>query len=346
MRKKHRCAFTLVEMLVVISIIGTLVSLLLPAVQYAREIARRMQCSFHLQQLAIATHSFEAATGRFPGFDNQLPAGTMTRRVGWFVEFMPQLDQQPIYDQWTDGSVATQNIERPYFPVLVCSSRGSVNTDLPVSSYIANAGMWIGDYQQWTFPQPYNDANNSMGNTTVWWSTMREANGLFVDRWTNPKSKVVGGNVGDGRSNTIMYSENLQAAPWDYVTNLPDVRPNPDQQARLGTTMLWLYTLDSNSIPTDANKPAPNFYIANNLPLYGEAKINGLLSDVLADRPSICRPSSNHHGVVVVAFADARVVTLSQEMDYHVYTQLLTPNGRRSDAPYASYLLKPKDFEQ
>jgi prepilin-type processing-associated H-X9-DG protein len=129
------------------------------------------------------------------------------------------------------------------------------------------------------------------------------------------------------------------------VTNLPDLRPNPDFQARLGTTMLWLYTLDSSLIPNDANKPAPNFYIADNVAVYGEAKINGLDADIIADRPSICRPSSNHHGVSVVAFADGHVTALSEQIEYHVYTQLMTPNGRRSDAPYATYLLNIKDYE-
>lgn len=103
--------FTLVELLVVIAIIGVLVSLLLPAVQAAREAARRSQCVNSERQLALAVLNFESAKNRFPvcygGFAftgparSQIPARRDEEHGGgWILEVLPQMEQGPLYDRF------------------------------------------------------------------------------------------------------------------------------------------------------------------------------------------------------------------------------------------------------
>lgn len=101
-KRQHRCrlsAFTLVELLVVIAIIGMLIALLLPAVQAAREAARRMQCSNNLKQITLTLHNFHDAHNRFPAasFD-PLVTAKHVRRCGVFALLLPFLEQQVLYD--------------------------------------------------------------------------------------------------------------------------------------------------------------------------------------------------------------------------------------------------------
>ena len=95
----QRRAFTLVELLVVIAIIGVLVALLLPAVQAAREAARRIQCQNHLKQLALGIHNHEGTYKTFPiGLD--LRSGATTSRSTFFIQILPFIEQQPLFDMW------------------------------------------------------------------------------------------------------------------------------------------------------------------------------------------------------------------------------------------------------
>src|SRR4051812_49595433 len=91
-RVLRRGGFTLVELLVVIAIIGVLVALLLPAVQAAREAARRMQCTNHLRQLSISLHNFHDVSGTFP---KQTSPGGNTG-VSWLCLVLPYFEQQAL----------------------------------------------------------------------------------------------------------------------------------------------------------------------------------------------------------------------------------------------------------
>lgn len=98
-------AFTLVELLVVIAIIGILIALLLPAVQAAREAARRSQCVNNLKQLALAFHTYHDVYQIFP-----LP-GMIANQLGWSSSILPFIEQKAIFDQmdWSAGSYTATN---------------------------------------------------------------------------------------------------------------------------------------------------------------------------------------------------------------------------------------------
>ncbi len=112
-----RLGFTLVELLVVIAIIGVLVALLLPAVQAAREAARRLQCQNQLKQLALGAMNHESTVGFFPsggwgfnwvgdadrGFGESQPGG-------WIYSTLPFIEQQQLYDLASDGDASTVTV--------------------------------------------------------------------------------------------------------------------------------------------------------------------------------------------------------------------------------------------
>jgi len=99
-----RRGFTLVELLVVIAIIGILIALLLPAVQAAREAARRMQCTNHLKQVGLAMHNYHQAMGKLPyacaNWDGIIPdprTGAYTYGGTWPALILPYIEQEPLY---------------------------------------------------------------------------------------------------------------------------------------------------------------------------------------------------------------------------------------------------------
>lgn len=104
---KRRIGFTLVELLVVIAIIGILIALLLPAVQAARESARRTQCTNNLHQIAIALHTYEDSRGTLPPSKyNRLTGGAT-----WAVLILPYLEQSTAYELWDlSKQYATTNV--------------------------------------------------------------------------------------------------------------------------------------------------------------------------------------------------------------------------------------------
>ncbi len=131
MSRSVRIGFTLVELLVVIAIIGILVGLLLPAVQAARESARRMQCTNNLKQIALAMHNFESARKGFPMAPYNPSFAWMTNKpwkqpVGWPVQILPYLEQGSVETRYNKDEVwsgtVNANIIQTRIPSFACPS--------------------------------------------------------------------------------------------------------------------------------------------------------------------------------------------------------------------------------
>src|SRR5690242_21124887 len=112
---RQRSGFTLIELLVVIAIIAILISLLLPAVQQAREAARRTQCKNNLKQLGLAVFNYHDTFNVFP-MSALLSGGPGGQRQSAFVQILPYMDQAPLWNLGqSGGTAASVNGSTNYF---------------------------------------------------------------------------------------------------------------------------------------------------------------------------------------------------------------------------------------
>jgi prepilin-type N-terminal cleavage/methylation domain-containing protein len=195
MSKRVKRGFTLIELLVVIAIIAILIALLLPAVQQAREAARRSQCKNNLKQIGLALHNYHEVGGSFPpGVVNTNWTGTVSNGLAWSVLILPHLDQAPLYNTInTLSSLESQAIiASEVLTTLRCPS--DVGPDQ------ATGGTSIGIWGTSNYP-----ANYGVGLPVIDASitdVSRSCEGVF-----GQNSKIRFRDVKDGTSNVIFIGE-------------------------------------------------------------------------------------------------------------------------------------------
>ena len=342
MRRSYRPGFTLVELLVVIAIIGILVGLLLPAVQMAREAARRIQCANNLRQLGMAIVQFETAKKRYPGYQEEF--GTFRQnnaafaKVGsWVVAILPEIEQRPLRDAWDDSTTynawvaGTMNPNQlfPYIATLNCPSDTTHTEEIVLTSYACNAGYLEFD----SSGVPAATTNSQSPQNTVFVNRIRNnLNGVTGVFAANPNAQVTADRIQDGLTNTLGLCENLQADSWGYPNNANLNNPS----ARWHVGLVWLYREAPGAIAPDSAIPDVK---PMNL-INGEKRT----ANIDIDQFECARPSSAHTGVVNAAMLDGSTIVLSDQMDYHVYQALLTPHTKKSAVPFPDYILKDGDF--
>lgn len=227
--RTSRPAFTLIELLVVIAIIAVLIALLLPAVQQAREAARRTECRNNLKQMGLALHNYHDSHRMFPkagfaaGFSSagQLTNATLlkTRIVSWGVAILPFLDQGVLYNQWNMDRYCLQPenyaVSQTVLPVYLCPSAPKDDTRRMQGDSTVFPGVKFGrsDYgANWgerairCFGEPVGcQSQNYYG------SNSSDSRGPFTVVSTSLNNNVASHHVSDGLTQTIFLGESPEA---------------------------------------------------------------------------------------------------------------------------------------
>jgi prepilin-type N-terminal cleavage/methylation domain-containing protein len=201
-RRRLVLGFTLVELLVVIAIIGILVALLLPAIQAARESARRTQCLSNIKQIGVALHNYHSAEKSFPpGMRWEKPsfaAGSTKFERNWIIDLLPYLEQQAIYDAFDFSKLISDDINRSAratpIPSLLCPS--DVGADQP---FMGATLRRFNDVDDWARGNYACNGDNISANKTT-----EDPQQIGVLR-KNVHTKI--SQILDGTSHTILAAE-------------------------------------------------------------------------------------------------------------------------------------------
>ena len=317
-RSTARDGFTLIELLVVSAIIAILIALLLPAVQQAREAARRTQCKNNLKQLGLALHNYHDSHLVFPPGGTYTTIASGTQPAGWSVQarLLPYVDGGNLFNliNFSTGYASQPAITQTRIGLLLCPSevndRAYIDGALTYypCSYAANYGLWF----------VWNPATNLTGT------------GAF-----GPNSRTSTRDFTDGTSNSLAFAE-VKAFQY-YLRDAGGTPTMPTSAAGVTTLGGTLKNSGHNEwVDARANQTAftttfgPNTKCPHNDA--GVIRDVDFVSTREGNSPSdatyaVLTARSYHTGIVHALLMDGAVRSVSENMDVNVWRNLGTRAG-------------------
>ena len=320
--------FTLVELLVVITIIGILIALLLPAVQAAREAARRMQCGNNLKQLGLGFHNFECANGGFPPRRwNQTMAanGVNNGYTGWGTFLLPYIEQQALYDAYNwkydfydpiNKAVVETKLSVFICPTtprnsnIICSGKATAGSVNPDKSTTFSVNGWI-DYL----------APNGFSPTTTGWGlsfptfpdnsnqhqALLDSGPYFAGMPANDRAPRKLAAIKDGLSNTLLLNETA-GWPQHWVGRAPVADMAPSNRGSWAGWQSWAYyTYSDDGLFNSGSNPE-----------------KGDLLSCTMNRDNQHQMYSFHPGGVMILFCDGSVRFTAEALSPLAFGQIVT----------------------
>lgn len=315
MRSRCRRGFTLVELLVTIGVIGLLLALLLPAVQSAREVARRSQCKSNLHQIGLALQNYEL-------IHEMYPAASFQGSTSWQVAILPQLDQMALFQQvrFSDFSVGpplflpADPIRGIAVPTLLCPSDSApqISEEFAATNYLGNSGRGraiagfdgMFGHAAMIFPQ-YPDGYVKLASVTDGLST------------TAAVAEVLHPYLPPGEKERLRIVWNTPAEITDvalFRKRCSSIPREPSVYGWDGSPMAhgWQWTFGEIGFSTYNHM----------LPPFQPSCFNGTLV-----QDGIYSAASAHHSVANVLFADGHVEAVSMNIDAALWSGLGSRNG-------------------